>query len=505
MSRFGSQTELLRQDSELLLWQRVSGRCLSLSPASLARLQTWRPDTPAPAHLAPLAQRLRGEGMLREAPLDPLILIPCPSRLVLLLPAEPALWLPIPAQRGSGGFPYRPYPLRPKELELWRAFNGARNLAAAARRAGISLQAACAFCAQLTRFDRQALQLRQRPPGPADPSLWRLHAPPRPGGHQPEEHASPQGGTDLRAYHRHGIQDAQHHFDQRETTLAHAFAAPHPALDGQPYGARLRQALAARDMLPQPEGVLLEIGPGSGELGAAWRAAGANPHLHLRLDLAPALLQLQARRQPGTWGLLADAAALPLRSESVDLVICNEVLADLQAVAPNAERSGALARRLARYDIHSPPERLCNLGAWRLLEQLARVLRPGGAAFLSEFGALHEEPTRTAQLDHPEVSLRFADLLAVARGLGLQAHLLPLHELLDFRLQERWLARGSFEALRSRLRAEGRQLQARAWTPASLALPWPVEGLHWVPITRDGPGPLVTRFQALLLRKASEG
>jgi hypothetical protein len=72
---------------------------------------------------------------------------------------------------------------------------------------------------------------------------------------------------------------------------------------------------------------------------------------------------------------------------------------------------------------------------------------------------------------------------------------------MGFDLQTRHLARHSFEALRSRLQREGRDLAARAWTPDTLDLPWPVEGLQWVPVSDAGPGPLVTRFGALILQK----
>ena len=45
-----------------------------------------------------------------------------------------------------------------------------------------------------------------------------------------------------------------------------------------------------------------------------------------------------------------------------------------------------------------------------------------------------ELPTETTHLDHPEVSIHFGHLRAVAQGLGLQAELLPLHSLLDIDL-----------------------------------------------------------------------
>ena len=213
---------------------------------------------------------------------------------------------------------------------------------------------------------------------------------------------------------------------------------------------------------------------------------------------------LQAERQPGTVGLRADACAMPLREGAVDLLICNEVIADLAAVPWDGSHAAAcspqaeVSARVERYGLGCEgEERLYNLGAWRLLESVARVLAPGGAAYISEFGSPDEIPTETSQLDHPEVSIHFGELADVARGLGLEVDLLPMAELLGFELGARWLSRGSFEAMRG-LDA---QLEARAWTPESLPLPEPVEGLRWVPITRDGPGPVVTRFWCLLVRR----
>jgi len=52
------------------------------------------------------------------------------------------------------------------------------------------------------------------------------------------------------------------------------------------------------------------------------------------------------------------------------------------------------------------------------------------------------------------------------------------------------------------MRSADQHLQARAWTPQTLTLPWAVEGLEWVPLSDEGPGPLITRFMALLIQKA---
>jgi hypothetical protein len=112
-----------------------------------------------------------------------------------------------------------------------------------------------------------------------------------------------------------------------------------------------------------------------------------------------------------------------------------------------------------------------------------------------------EAPEETTQLDHPEVSIHFAHLAAVAGALGLRATVEPLAELLGFDLAAEQLSRHSHEAIRARARAEGLHVAARARSPETLNLPWRVEGLHWVPLSEPGAGPLVTRFFAITLRR----
>ncbi len=472
-----------------MLWQGDTGRGVVLAQTQIQHLP------------AGLQLRLWREGMLAEEPPRLEALIPCRSPRVLLLPARPALWCPRPLERGAGGYPYRALPLEPWEIALWCAVNDSRSLAGVASAAGEPIARALAFVRRLAALEIQALELRGRPPRPGDPGLARLHAPPRPRGHRAQSLRGAHGETALLGWHG-AIRDAATHFDRGETTVAHSFAQPHPALGGEPFGARLRRALEAR--WGPCEGTLLEIGPGSGELGEAWRHAGASTGLHLRVDASPALLALQAQAQPGTRALRADACALPLRAGSIQRVLCNEVIADLAAVpwdgAPAQPGSAQqrVAQRIAAYGLEPPcSPRLYNLGAWRLVEELARVLAPGGAAYLSEFGSADEQPRETSQLDHPEVSIHFGELAAVARGLDLEAELVPMAELLGVELGARWLSRGSFEALRCLQPT----LPSRAWTPATLPLPEPVQGLRWVPITQDGPGPVVTRFQCLLLRR----
>ena len=85
----------------------------------------------------------------------------------------------------------------------------------------------------------------------------------------------------------------------------------------------------------------------------------------------------------------------------------------------------------------------------------------------------------------------------------MEAEVVPLADLLDVDLGGRWLARHSYDALRAACRARGHHLAARAWTARSVAasLPFPVEGLEDAPLSAPGPGPVFTRFLALVARK----
>ncbi len=514
--RFSDDVLLLEAGARPVLWHRRTGRSFALSTHALDELRRWSPGLAPPPELEHLTRRLNQLSMLAESTLpDFTRMIPARSRLVLLLPELPALWLPLPDRRTAGGHAWAERRLSDEELALWRAMNGARTTEQVAHAASSSVRATLAFLAELTAPEVQAAQLRRAPVQGREPALARLISPERPIARRgPDQHGA-EGQTTLDRYHVEQITDGDRHFDDRETTVAHAFALPHPALGGLTYGAALHRALETRGLLPD-DGTVLEIGPGTGELGEAFLSRAADRGLPrgelVRLDRSPELLRTQRQRMPGTRELEGSATNIPLPDRSVALVLCNEVIADLAAVPfdPRDPLPGpaatAVRDRMDRYSIAplepgptGPP--LYNLGAWQLLEELDRVLVRGGAAFISEFGGLEEQPTETRFLDHPEVSIHFGHLVQVARALGFDAWCMPLAELLELDLRQRWLARHSYEGLRARMHAEGRHLKARAWTRDTVPLPWRVEGLEEVSLWEEGPAPVPTRFMALLLRK----
>jgi SAM-dependent methyltransferase len=438
-------------DDGVLLWHARTGRHARIRGAL------------RPTH-RPLLQRLH---MVDPAPLQRLI--PVRSRWSVLLPERPALWHALPLQPGTGGYPFRALELDARGLAFLRACNGARPLGDLDPPPGL-VRALCARSVQ-------ALQLRDAPVRPQDPGPWTLVGPPRPSHLRTPDQRGPDGRTTLGAYH-HDI-DPVGHFDRRETTLAHAFARPHPALQGRPYGRALRGALEPID------GPVLEVGAGSGELARDF--VGHDALDYTRLDRSPGLLALQQRTAPSTRGLQGDALDLPVADASVSLLLSNEVLADLEA-APHA----------GDWPITPEPgQRWFNTGAFGLLREAWRVLRPGGRLWISEFGALDERPQETAHLDHPEVSVHFGQLLQVARALGFDAQVRPVGDALGFDATARWVSRPSWEAARALCPS----LQARAWTAAELDVGERVEGLVDAPIHREGPAPVLTRVLVLEARK----
>ncbi|MCA9488757.1 MAG: class I SAM-dependent methyltransferase [Myxococcales bacterium] len=426
--------------------------------------------------------------------------VPVRHRRALLLPDRPALWAPDPTVHGPGGHRWRAVPLEPEDLRLLAAIDGSAPVSRVASRAGTSTEVALRRLARFHQPELQVVQLRPGPTRQRDPSLLELAGPPRAANVRTEDQHDEAGATTLGAWH-HRISGGERHFDDVETTVAHALALPHPALGGVPYGQRLRQVLRERGFAT--EGPVVEVGCGDGELASAWLASDPTPYL--RLDLSPELLRTQARAAPSSRGVLADATRLPLRDASVSLLLSNEVLADLPAVPVAADHPEVRALRAAHELAPNPAGSWENLGAWQMVREVARVLAPGGRAMLSEFGEPDGPPEEAVQLDHPEVSIRFDHLVRIATDLGLRAELVRLDDLLCADLDAPQLARHAHEGLRALFAAHGQHLAARAWTPDTLALPERVEGLEFVPLTQPGPGPLVTRFQALLLERRADG
>jgi|GEM_PF-678281 len=345
------------------------------------------------------------------------------------------------------------------------------------------------------------------------------------------------------SHYRDDTRAATTRFDDDETTLSHLFREPHAGLRGRSWGGALFEALAALGAL-QPTGArILEIGGGTGALANGFLSALAarwprrvGRFSYTILDLSPAL----GRHQRGALAdapvpvafVPGDAERADLGEAAYDLVISNEMIGDLGVVRLQREEAARvlsgdelpdlpaeLADVLRRHpavlaEEHLPDELFLNVGAFRLLERLARALAPGGWAYLSEFGDEHRFPVLSEHLDHPEFSIHFDHLRRVAADLGLEARFEEVVDLLGFDGTVEVLAstRGQFSALRDVARRHGGLLEKRAYTRAELAaalgprLPLEcLEGLSFQALARRVMGLAPTDFKALLVHRPGPG
>jgi len=174
---------------------------------------------------------------------------------------------------------------------------------------------------------------------------------------------------------------------------------------------------------------------------------------------------------------------------------------------------GEVGELILRFGIpldDAPPVFYLNVGLFRFIERLYRVLRPGGAAVITEYGEEYHYPTFSLHLDHPEFSIHFGHAKHVARRLGFDVEFSYVIDLLEFKRDLRTLSctRSSFQALRGLLHDHGVDLPKKAYTEPMLRaaigdrVPFDeLFELRFEPIEDRCMGLVPHQFKALILRK----
>ncbi len=385
--------------------------------------------------------------------------------------------------------------LDPEDTKLWDAFDGTKRLIE--MRHHHDNAKLIALVRRLVHSDVQALKLSMMPwavyakrpaLAPAYLSSTMPYARWEPGTPVP-------GPVALADYHREGITDAEAQFEHQETTLSHLLRDPHPALRGRTYGGALVDALLARGAIPAGRVRVLEIGAGLGYVArdaiARLREAGREVAYTI-VELSPALAAMQRARlgDDATW-IEGDVLAASLPDAAFDLVLANEMAGDLPAlqvtradlglgpedgVADRAKlralgAGAAVGAELGVVVDDAPDPAYLQTGAWELVARIARWLAPGGTAVVTEFGDVARWPRLSTQLDHPELSTHFGQLLQIARGAGLEGKVEFVIDLLDFDRAQQGLAttRSHFRALRALAAHAGVPLVKIGYTPELLA------------------------------------
>jgi len=339
-----------------------------------------------------------------------------------------------------------------------------------------------------------------------------------------------EGEEHLEDFHHHELTESAEDdgdFDLIETTVAHLFREPNEALNGLTYGRLLMRQLRQLGWFnPKPK-VIVEVGGGLGyvarELAKELLPFERQSIRYISLDITSPFLKLQIKRaKEGGWGGLgtrANAEALPFTDNSVDLVIDNENMADMTPVKltrnelltnkgeteQHQEALDWIRRLRLPIEANPPDDVIFNLGPIRFVAELWRVLKPGGHAFLTEFGVEAGWPASVKLPGHTEYEVQYSHLRQAVRWLGFQERYLSLPQFLAMKPDTKVLCTGAAYTIQRFCQAMNKPFTVRAYTESELKqtlndmLP-KIHGAHYHDVVDPAWFGLID-FKVLLLEK----
>jgi hypothetical protein len=156
-------------------------------------------------------------------------------------------------------------------------------------------------------------------------------------------------------------------------------------------------------------------------------------------------------------------------------------------------------------DTELPDEIIFNLGPIRFVTELWRVLKPGGRAFLTEFGIDEGWPAPVKLPGHTEYEVQYNHLRHAVRWLGFQERYLPLPQFLGIKPNTKVLCTGAAYTIQRFCQAMHKPFIIRAYTEQELIqtlgpiLP-KLQGTHYHDVIDPAWFGLVD-FKVLLLEK----
>jgi ubiquinone/menaquinone biosynthesis C-methylase UbiE len=265
---------------------------------------------------------------------------------------------------------------------------------------------------------------------------------------------------DVHRYHLETIKDGTVQFDRIESTVSHLYRRPHPILDGRSYGQAFLKNLREEKEV-EPGCVMLEVGGGMGSVSADIMAGlkkeGTSVE-YVIYDLSPELIRSQQKmhseKDVQARHILGNGEFLALKDESVDIALSNEVVADFSTPEVKTsevqdflfDREIPMTKEFFNHYNDAPESVRVNLGAFQLLKELMRVLKPGGLAVITEFGYQDRLPFRAGHLDHAEYSIQFSQMISVAAALGFNLYLTDAFDFLGFRSDVSLITAFSYQA-----------------------------------------------------------
>ena len=109
-----------------------------------------------------------------------------------------------------------------------------------------------------------------------------------------------------------------------------------------------------------------------------------------------------------------------------------------------------------------------NLGPFRFVAELWRVLKPGGRAFLTEFGIEEGWPAPVKLPGHTEYEVQYSHLRQATRWLGFQERYLSLPQFLAIKPDTKVLCTGAAYTIQRFCQAMNKPFPVRAYTEKEL-------------------------------------
>ena len=350
------------------------------------------------------------------------------------------------------------------EAEILNSADGSTSLRKLFESANIALGDGKKAVEFLTSPERQLIKLTSDTTELGDPGKP-FNSVPRSLYHAARWNASNSSDVSpISEFHQHGIEDANWEFDLIEPTVNHAFRFPSQVLGGLSYGARFCAAALSQDVLgahASNDIDILEVGGGTGTFACSFlkhaiveQERKVNFHI---LELSPALAANQkallAAEGFEVEHFQQDAVSFCIPQRKFDLIIANEVIADLPI---SWVRKSAAARKsddeawegegvtyLRKYGLSvdaAPDSFRINSGVFEFIERSWEHLRPGGTVILTEYGTVDTFPVQILHLSHEEFSIHFGHVKTCAERVGFSCSLISLVEFLDIDEYARVLA-----------------------------------------------------------------
>jgi SAM-dependent methyltransferase len=251
---------------------------------------------------------------------------------------------------------------------------------------------------------------------------------------------------DVISYHQNDIKYTEILFNYNETTLSQMFRDQSAAFNELSFGEALCDKLINFDGSVKSLNIL-EVGCGTGLVAFNFlnRIKDRSSDIYEKLnytmfDLSPTMMETQKKQcsvHLDRLQFLSGNIEEHCFSESYDLIIMNEVIADLNVdVGSKAESIPSEAESLVeKYDLDIskfPNKYILNTEAIKLVSRLHRFLKDDGVAFLSEYGSLDEVPIPVELPGHNEYSINFGHLARVWSQKNLKSEYGSVGDLLEF-------------------------------------------------------------------------